>query len=172
MAITINSITFSKPTLAEAKAFARVDTDAHDTLLQTLIDSACQEALNVSHCVFGTATINLKRFVNEDGTKWSSIDLPYYPVTAVTEVLLDDAATVEDTDWKLKGQYLEILDTSYSDTVEATYTVGRSLPDDVKHAILQRVKFGFDFGDDLPYTHTRFFESVLYRYRDQKTYVG
>jgi len=46
------------------------------------------------------------------------------------------------------------------------YTAGfAAMPKDLKHAIYQRVKFGFDFGDDMPYDKSRFFDRIVGRYR-------
>ncbi len=165
--VTVSSIVFSTVALGEVKDFVRVDTDAHDVLLQTLIDSAMVECFNITHNMFGTATVTLKRW-----EQVYSIDLPYAPIVSITSVLLDGEAAVVDTDYELKGTYLDIK-TAYTDTIEVEYEIGMDLPADVKHAIFQRVKYGYDYGDDLAQPETpRFFDRVIGRYRHHQTYVG
>ena len=164
--ITRNSITFSEVSLVEAKAFVRVDTDAHDALLTMLIGAAHEECFGRTHCVFGEAEFTL--------TRWDqvySIQLPYGPILDVEEVLLDDVAAVLDTDYTFTDGYLNLL-VPYTTKVECTYTVGMALTDDVKHAILQRVKYGFDYGDDLPqHQLPRFFDRVVDRHRYPQSFV-
>lgn len=165
--VTLSNITHSTVALGEVKDFVRVDTDAHDVLLQTLIDSAQQECLNITHNMFGSATVTLKRW-----EQVYSIDLPYGPIVSITSVELDGVAAVVDTDYELKGNYLDIK-TAYTDTIEVVYAIGETLPADVKHAIFQRVKYGYDYGDDLPSASTpRFFDRIIGRYRHHQTYIG
>lgn len=165
MAVSID-ISFQSVSIDDVKAFVRVDTDAHDALLADLLEAAQYECFNLTHCVFGTATVVLQRW-----DIYGSIDLPYYPVTAITEVMLDGVVT-DAANYALQGNYINI-NTGYSESIKITYTVGMAMPADVKHAILQRVKYGFDYGDDLPQNQQpRFFDRVLHRYRDHKTFAG
>lgn len=164
--ITRNSITFSEVTLVEAKAFVRVDTSAHDALLTMLIEAAHEECFSRTHCVFGTAEITVKRY-----DQCYSIQLPYYPIASIDAVLLDGVAAVLDTDYNFQDGYLNIL-TPYIESVECTYTCTGTLTADVKHAILQRVKYGFDYGDDLPQNQLpRFFDRVVDRHRYPQSFV-
>jgi len=166
--ITTNSFIHTSIELSEVKSFVRVDTDAHDTLLSTLVEAAQDECFNRTHFVFGSAEFTVKRW-----EVLSQLALPFAPVLSVTEVLLDGEAAVLDTDYEVKGDLVCIL-TGYSDTIELTFTCGTTLPADVKHAIFQRVKYGYDFGDDLPQNlqAPRFFDRVTDRYRHYNTYAG
>lgn len=165
MAVSI-SLNFEAITLSDVKAFVRVDTDAHDALLTDLTNAAMYECFNLTHCVFGTATAVLQRWEVLD-----RVDLPYAPVTAITEVMLD-GTVVDASNYEIQSNILKI-DAGYSETLKVTYTVGMAMPADVKHAILQRVKYGYDYGDDLPQNQQpRFFDRVLMRYRDHKTFAG
>ena len=164
--VTRNSITFAEVTLSEAKAFVRVDTDAHDALLTMLIEAAHEECFAITHNIFGTATFTLERI-----DQVYSIDMPFYPVTSIDAVYLDDSLAVEGTDYKFEAGYLNIL-TPYTELLMVDYTCGTELPADIKHAILQRVKYGFDYGDDLQQSMPRFFERVAARHRNHKTFAG
>lgn len=164
--ITVQSQALAAIDLDELKSFVRVDGDDHDALLGVLAESALQEAFNISHCCFGEATIQLERW-----ERFGSIQLPYYPLKTVTEVLLDGVAAVEGTDYTIEGRYINIL-TDYEESIKITYTVGTTLPADVKGAVYQRVKYQYDFGDDLPYPNARYFDNILARYRDPLSVVG
>lgn len=165
--IAVGSFVHSTVSLEEAKLFVRVDTDAHDSLLTMLIEAAQEECFARTHIVFGTATFTVTNF-----NQVTQLALPYGPVTSVTEVRLDGVAVVEDTDYYVQDDLI-IIATSYTDKVEVDYAAGAALPADVKHAILQRVKYGYDYGDDLPSASTpRFFDRVTDRYRLANTFAG
>ena len=158
--VTIDTFSPAVITTAEAKKYCRVDVTNDDGLIDDLINSAQEEALGFTHVIFGTATITLKVY-----TYSSCLKVPYHPLVSVTSVLLDGVAY---TDYTVKGDSIYI-DEFYEEAV-IVYTAGRDMPADVKTAILQRVKFNYDFSDDLVYEKPRFFERVLFRYREPNTF--
>jgi hypothetical protein len=164
--VTVVTFAHAEITLDEVKAFVRVDTDAHDALLAILVAAAQEECFAVTHTVFGTAEFLLKRF-----QQCYSIDMPYGPIATIDVVELDGVAAVLDTDYNWQPPYLNIL-TPYTTSVHVEYTCTATLPADVKHAILQRVKYGFDYGDDLPQNGPRFFDRIIGRYRHHQTFAG
>ena len=143
--------------LTEVKAFCRVDGSADDSLLTFLYNAACDEALSYAQVVVGTATVTVV-------TNWEAeITLPFWPIGAVTYVKVDGVADTEYT--LLNGRLTPSVE---GDKLEVVYVAGwnTSTPKDVIHAIYQRIKFGFDYGDDLPQPTPRFFDRVLFRYKN------
>jgi len=158
-----NSITYTPQAidLAEIKAFCRVDGSADDSLLTFLYEAACEEALSYAHVIAGTATITAD-------TVWvSSYELPYWPAGAITSVhVYVDGVSTEDTEYELLDGVITPSIGSEGERMVIVYTAGfAAMPKDLKHAIYQRVKFAFDFGDDVPYDKSRFFDRIVGRYR-------
>jgi hypothetical protein len=158
-----NSITYTPQAidLAEIKAFCRVDGSADDSLLTFLYEAACEEALSYAHVIAGTATITAD-------TVWvSSYELPYWPAGAITSVhVYVDGVSTEDTEYEILDGVITPSIGSEGERMVIVYTAGfAAMPKDLKHAIYQRVKFGFDFGDDMPYDKSRFFDRIVGRYR-------
>jgi hypothetical protein len=107
--------------------------------------------------VVGVATVTVV-------TNWEdTLYLPFWPIGAVTYVKVDGVADTEYT--LLNGKLTPSIE---GDKLEVVYAAGwnTSTPKDVMHAIYQRVKYGFDYGDDLPQPTPRFFDRVLYRYKN------
>lgn len=161
MANTIN-YTPEAIDLSLIKSFCRVDGTADDTLLTFLYEAACNEALSYAHVVCGSATIT-------SDTVWSSsYELPYWPLGSVTSVhVYIDGVSTQDTAFTLLDGVITPSIGSDGDRMTIVYTAGfATMPKDLEHAILQRVKFGYDFGDDMPYDRgPRFFDRVAFRYR-------
>jgi len=159
-----NSITYTPEAinLTEVKAFCRVDGTADDNLLTFLYEAACEEALSYAHVVAGSATITAD-------TVWvSSYELPYWPEGTITSVhVYIDGVSTEDTEYELLDGVILPSIGDEGDRMIIVYTAGYpSMPKDLKHAIYQRVKFGYDFGDDMPYNvGPRFFDRIVFRYR-------
>ena len=145
--------------LAEAKAFLRVDFNNDDTLIQSLIDQATEEAQSYTGVIFGEAVYTYEDKGNQRvWLNWPS------PVVSIDSVQVD-GSDIEYTD-NLDGS-LTITGAGSAQLFTITYTVGMDpAPKDVASAILQRVKFGYDWGDDLPYDKLRFFDRILFRYRN------
>jgi len=143
--------------LTEVKAFCRVDTSADDSLLTFLYNAACEEALSYAQVVVGTATVTVV-------TNWADFySLPFWPIGAITHVKVDDVADTEYT--LLNGVLTPSIE---GDKLEVVYAAGygANTPKDIIHAIYQRVKYGYDYGDDLPQATPRFFDRVLFRYKN------
>ena len=159
--INIDTFTPAVITTAEAKKYCRVDATSDDALIGDLILSAQEEALGFTHVIFGTATITLKVYAYTDAVK-----VPYHPLVTVDSLTLDGGLSTEYT---VQGDTIYI-DAPYEDEAVIVYSAGRDMPGDVKTALLQRVKFTYDFSDDLIYEKPRFFERVLFRYREPNTF--
>ena len=158
MSATITSYTIETVDLTEVKAFCRVDGSADDNLLTMLWKAACQEVTSYAHFIAGTATITVDQ-------EWvSSYELPFWPMGAVTSVTVynDGVATV-DTAYTLINGILVPSETG--DRLVIVYAAGGVMPEDLRHAVYQRIKFGYDYGDDLPYGKLRFFDRIAGRYR-------
>lgn len=147
--------------LDQVKSFCRVDGTADDNLLTFLYEAACEEALSYAHVVLGSATITAD-------TVWvGSYELPYWPTGNITSVYVTiDGTSTLDEDYEVLDGVIFPSIGSDGDRMEITYTAGfATMPKDIQHAVYQRVKFGYDFGDDMPYTQTRFFDRIVFRYR-------
>jgi hypothetical protein len=158
-----NSITYTPEAinLSEVKAFCRVDGADDDNLLTFLYEAACDEALSYAHVVCGSATIT-------SDTVWaSSYELPYWPLGSVTSVHITiDGVSTHDTEYELLDGVVSPSIGDEGDRMVIVYTAGfAAMPKDLKHAMYQRIKFGFDFGDDMPYEKPRFFDRIVFRYR-------
>jgi hypothetical protein len=159
-----NSITYTPQAidLAGLKSFCRVDGSDDDNLLTFLYEAACEEALSYAHVVVGSANIT-------SDTVWgSSYELPYWPLGSVTSVTVyvEGVATV-DTEYEILDGVISPSIGEEGDRMVIVYTAGyAAAPKDLIHAIYQRVKFGYDFGDDMPYNvGPRFFDRIVFRYR-------
>lgn len=153
--------------LTELKSFCRIDGTAHDGLLATLVAAAFDELVNITHWVFGTGTVIVQTWQPA-----GQIDLPICPAVAITEVLVDDDI-VDTANWQLRGQQLVKVDGELvQEKIKVTYTVGEPLPADLRTAIYQRVKYQYDYGDDLPQQMPRFFDRIAFRYRNHQTFAG
>lgn len=158
--VEITSFVPATITLDEAKEYARVDTTTDDNIITTLLASAQQEALGYTHVIFGSGVIS----VLVQGYQ-EVIPLPYLPLISVTSFKLDG---VESTEYSVVGTCIVV--TATYEECEILYDAGRDQPDDVKLALLQRVKFTYDYPDDMVYEKTRFFERIMFRYREPSTF--
>lgn len=161
--VTVNSYTPISVNLAELKSFCRVDGSADDALLTMLFSAAVEEFNSYTGYRLGATTVTV------DTLGQASYTLPLGPVTAITSVTAYDDEGVS-TVLTLYDDYDYINTVISLDEVPArmviVYTCGDTNPPaDVKHALYQRVKFGYDYGDDLPYNSNRFFDRLAFRYR-------
>ena len=151
------------------KAFLRVDQNLDDPLIQQLIDAAVSEIVSYAHVQFGVAT-------------WAysipftpSLILSYpQPVQSVTQVLVDGVEVhpgTLPTQYTYSNGILAFGADVQGEEVNIEYTAGYSdIPPDALGAIYQRVKFAYDYGDDLPYDKARFFDRLMFRYRTALTF--
>lgn len=159
-----NTIDYTPQTidLSLIKSFCRVDGTSDDTLLTFLYDAACEEALSYAHVVCGSATITADQY-------WeASYELPYWPLGSVTSVhVYIDGVSTQDTAFTLIDGVITPSIGQAGDRMIIIYTAGfGTMPKDLQHAIYQRIKFGYDFGDDMPYNvGPRFFDRIVFRYR-------
>ena len=151
--------------LDEAKEQCRiVSTDtSHDTLLLRLIDEATRSIETLTGVRLASQSVQLTL----DGFPADRIELGVYPVNSITSVKYDDGDNVETTMvlgtdyWEsLSGMYPAILPvstwppTKYGkpESVRIVMDVGyytgspvtSAAPDDLRHAVLMRVKEYFD----------------------------
>ena len=166
MALVNLTLPSSTPvSLTEAKEQCRIlsaDT-THDTLLNRLISEATSSIQTYCGVRLASQTVRLEL----NGFPSGNIDLGVYPVNSIASVAYDDGDNVEQTlalgtdYWKsLGGMYpfLSPIDawpaTKYGKPacVRITMSVGyfdgspvtSAAPDDLKHAVLMRVKEYFD----------------------------
>lgn len=155
----------SPVSLAEAKEQCRIvssDT-THDSLLARLINEAVSSIETITGARLSDQTVRL----DLDGFASSNIDLGVYPVNSITSVVYDDADNVAQT-MVLGTDYWESLSGMYPficpveswpatragkpGSVRITMSVGyyesspniTAAPDDLRHAVLMRVKEYFD----------------------------
>lgn len=170
MALEVTTAPTDTPvSLADAKAQCRILTDdsTHDDLLTRLISAAVGyvESLTASRLSTQTLTLTLDRFPSDE------IDLCVYPVTEVLSVKYDDVDDVEQTllaagsptgdYWaSLEGRYPKVRPVTYwpytrnrkPSCVRIQFKAGYLKPDDVpqdlRHAVLVKVKELFDHGGE------------------------
>jgi uncharacterized phiE125 gp8 family phage protein len=161
--VTVSSYTPITVNLTELKSFCRVDGSADDALLTMLFSAAVEEFNSYTGYRLGATTVTV------DTVGQESYTLPLGPVTGITSVTAYDDEGVT-TVLALYDDYDYINTVLTLDETPArmviVYTCGDTNPPaDVKHALYQRVKFGYDYGDDLPYNSNRFFDRLAFRYR-------
>lgn len=134
-------------TLAEAKAFLRVDYDDEDALIQTLIASArdrLETHLNITM---------ISRSMRWSGSSGEAVKLPRWPVISVDSVNVDGVQTDNIiADIRCRPGQVTI---GAADAVEIIFTAGYGLePGDVpaplRQAILLLVSRGFEHRDGSP----------------------
>ena len=161
--VTVSNYTPISVNLTEVKAFCRVDGSADDALLTMLFSAAVEEFNSYTGYRLGTTTVTVDTWGQEQYA------LPLGPVTAITSVTAYDdegTATVQVlyTDYTYVNTTLTLKETP--ERMVIVYTCGDTNPPaDIKHALYQRIKFGYDYGDDLPYNSNRFFDRLAFRYR-------
>lgn len=160
--ITLNSFTPAEITLQEAKDYVRVDNNEDDALISGLIAGAQSEGLGYSHVIFGAGTCTVKAWGYRE-----YIQLPYTPLISITSFKLDGE---DSTDYTIQGDTVFITVSGW-DELEIVYDAGRDMPEDVKTALLQNVKFAYDYPDNMVYDKSRYFEHVFFRYREPNTYL-
>jgi hypothetical protein len=145
-------------TLQEAKEFMRVVTDVNDAMIQVLIDAARAEAESITGARWGTYEFSLSGY-----GYWHKLNTPV-PLQEINEVSIN--GTPAEYKYYLGGLVEITTSLSSEDIVKINYSVGyTTAQEDIKHACLQRVKFAYDNGDDLPYPVGRFFDHLVNRYR-------
>lgn len=161
--VTVSSYTPISVNLTELKSFCRVDGSADDALLTMLFSAAVEEFNSYTGYRLGATTVR----VDTEGA--ASYALPLGPVTAITSVTAYDEEGTSTVlalydDYDFINTVISLDETPSRMVI--IYTCGDTNPPaDVKHALYQRVKFGYDYGDDLPYNTNRFFDRLAFRYR-------
>ena len=166
MALVNLTLPSSTPvSLTEAKEQCRIlsaDT-THDVLLTRLIDEATSSIETLTGARLGPQTVRL----DLDGFPSGNIDLCTYPVNSITSVVYDDADNAEQTlvlgtdYWESLGgmypflapvEYWPVARSGKPGSVRITMSVGYFdgspvtdvAPNDLRHAVLIRVKEYFD----------------------------
>ena len=161
--VTVSSYTPISVNLTELKSFCRVDGSADDALLTMLFSAAVEEFNSYTGYRLGATTVTV------DTLGQASYTLPLGPVTAITSVTAYDEEGTSTVlaiydDYDFINTVISLDETPARMVI--VYTCGDTNPPaDVKHALYQRVKFGYDYGDDLPYNTNRFFDRLAFRYR-------
>lgn len=131
--IVFDDTSITEPvTLAEAKAWAKIDTTADDSIITSLITTArqqCEDYVGISlvgHTI--KAVLN-----NSNG----GIFLPYGPVVEISSVKDEDGNAI--TDYETSGTNFVQLLYPTLERITVEYTTGYdSLPGELKTAILQQ----------------------------------
>jgi uncharacterized phiE125 gp8 family phage protein len=149
-------------TLAEAKAFLRVDHDDEDALIQTLIASA-RERLE-THLNIAMITRQMRFSTATKGT----VRLPRWPVASVQTVRFDDEETVEAV-VNLRCRPAPVT-YRVADLADVTFTAGYGLdPQDVlaplRQAILLLIAQGFEHRDGAPSSLPLMVDALTMPYR-------
>lgn len=130
-------------TVAEAKAYCRVTTDAENDLFTILIKSA-REAVEVATGLSLIPKDITTYFNNISG----NFDIPFGPIDASTFELFDmeqDALEITGTDLQLIGdEFPKLVYPRYAN-LKATYEAGyTTIPTDLKLAILDQVSYDYE----------------------------
>lgn len=158
-------------TLAEAKSHLRITETVHDTRITAYIAAATAQVQSVTEMLLYEQTIRLEL----DGFPDGDIDIPVYPIQTVSSVKYDDADNTEttlvvNTDYfvRVSGRYPKIAPVSdwptaydgkpasvrivmvagYDSGSSSPITYREDIPQDLKHAILVKVKELFDHGGE------------------------
>ncbi len=142
--IVADSGTPTEPvTLAEAKAWLRVDYSDDDTLITGMIKSARQSIEHFTNRALVVKTVAFNAQTPEEEyystTEISyKLQLPYTKGAVVSTVVLKDwdaATLVSNDDYYLKGNVLYYLNGYYA----ITYTVTPTVPQALKEAVLMEI---------------------------------
>jgi hypothetical protein len=161
----ISSTPVQVVSLEQAKAFLRVDHSADDTLITDLISHAQAEAETYTGLLFADATYSYEDYGG--GQKWLTYPQPINEILTV-QVEGSDVSYRDNLDGSINVGIDG--DVASDSVVVITYKCGIGTPTaDVPAALLQRIKFSYDYGDDMPYDKARFFDRILFRYRNSFT---
>jgi uncharacterized phiE125 gp8 family phage protein len=130
-------------TVAEAKSYCRVTTDAENDLFAILIKSA-REAVEVATGLSLIPKDVTTYFNNISG----NFDIPFGPIDIATFELFDmeqDALEITGTDLQLIGdEFPKLVYPRYAN-LKATYEAGyTTIPTDLKLAILDQVSYDYE----------------------------
>lgn len=133
--------TITEPvTVAEAKAYCRVDNNVEDALFAELITQsrlAVEKAANIS---ITAKTVTLW-FTNSAG----DFQLPYGPMTAFTSLTDANGNAVSSDVYILVGGPNPNLQRPQWANMKAIYTTGMStVPKEIKIAILDQINYGYE----------------------------
>lgn len=127
-------------TLAEAKLYCRVTTNAEDTLI-TLMISQAREAIEVATGLSLIAKTAVVWFTNWDG----SFNLPFGPVNSFTSLIDENGDTIDAVNYTLVGGKFPQLQRPQFANLKATYVVGyATIPSDLKLAILDQISYDYE----------------------------
>ena len=142
------------PTLAEAKAYMRIDPDytlEDDLIIQMLAASVdwCEKYTGLSFTV--------KQFTHYSPRPY--FDLQFYPLVEIISVQDSNAA---DISWELSSAYYPKVIPAYGGVV-VTYTAGyaNDLPDNLKLAVLMFANTMYENREDFVISNFRTFANEL-----------
>ena len=144
---------------ADLKKYIRVDHTSDDTLLETLWLAAQEEWRSITHNILGSVGITYTAVCAE------RVVLPMYPVASVTSVHVDGTEDTEFETITTDARYI-IEPSIQGDEITVVYSVEGELNAEIKLALFQHVKFAYDYGDNLPYTGSRYFDRIAMRYKE------
>jgi uncharacterized phiE125 gp8 family phage protein len=126
-------------TLQEAKDFCKIDISTDDDLIEELITTAremCESFTNIGF-------INLERIVVLNNGNGGQL-LPYGPVTAIDEVIVDEEVLSSD-EYTTSGNEFKRLITPTDENIQITYTSGYDvLSKRLKTGLLNQIFYLYD----------------------------
>ena len=133
--------TITEPvTLAEAKNYCRVTTDADDALITDLITEAREAVEKATGLCLVPRTVQIW-FNNPSGT----FQIPFGPMTYFLGLEGDNGQVVQPANYKLIGGQFPTLQFPIYNGLKATYQSGYDcVPKELKVAILDQINFDYE----------------------------
>ena len=138
--IVKEDVTDEPVTLAEAKAFCKVDVSDDDDLIAELITAARE------YCESYTGIAFVKReFITTFNNCNGGYYLPYGPIEELTKLEDEDGTEIEAADYKVAGTNWMKIKEPKALQLTATYTGGyETLPNILKTALLNAIFYLYD----------------------------
>jgi uncharacterized phiE125 gp8 family phage protein len=142
-------------TLADVKSYGGITTAEGDALLKRLITAASVAA----EMYFGRSVLSASYTAVMDGNGAALLQLPQYPITAVSSLKIDNVAKVASTSYGDGGYLFRGREIFFRDgtrftraigNVEVAYTAGyATIPSDLSQAICEVVVTNYKTKDSL-----------------------
>lgn len=133
-------------TIAEVKAWMRIDFPDDDAFLSSLI-TMCREITERYTCLSLITRTVKARLNNGVG----NIELPYGPVNTFTNLKQEDGTVLNASDYVIDGVNFQTLETIYTDEVKAEYTAGytpTTIPPGLKMGLMRFIAFSNEHRGD------------------------